>query len=115
MWISTIMILTSQELSFNRYMVECEFAIVIIVINCCMVLIDTWWNVNIWSTANPIKSDIGFNRYMVECELLYFYYFLSGILGFNRYMVECECVTISLCPNHAFRFNRYMVECEWKC
>ena len=55
---------------FNRYMVECEFRIIIIIINCLM----------------------RFNRYMVECEYeaTYRYHLMSS--GFNRYMVECEFI-----------------------
>ena len=33
------------------------------------VLIDTWWNVNIFVLALSHSSWLGFNRYMVECEL----------------------------------------------
>ena len=76
---------------FNRYMVECEFDKII---GCFFkeesVLIDTWWNVNLfwlllkfrihlvlidtwWNVNfNPAKVakyiGWGFNRYMVECE-----------------------------------------------
>ena len=31
---------------FNRYMVECEFIILVCAITYSSVLIDTWWNVN---------------------------------------------------------------------
>ena len=33
------------------------------------VLIDTWWNVNIFFVFSTRISHISFNRYMVECEL----------------------------------------------
>ena len=48
MWIEKFHGETKDIEGFNRYMVECEF--VIIVINSCMrrVLIDTWWNVNVY-------------------------------------------------------------------
>ena len=31
---------------FNRYMVECEFLYCLLACHHCVVLIDTWWNVN---------------------------------------------------------------------
>ena len=55
-----------------------------------LVLIDTWWNVNLL-ISNTNKTIVkSFNRYMVECE--YTYEHIQGYLlfGFNRYMVECE-------------------------
>ena len=74
---------------FNRYMVECEFLFVVVVVLLASVLIDTWWNVNKSNIFLCFPLD-SFNRYMVECELnllLTAYRYLSG---FNRYMVECE-------------------------
>ena len=32
------------------------------------VLIDTWWNVNVFTVVDDIKVAKRFNRYMVECE-----------------------------------------------
>ena len=52
---------------FNRYMVECESDSAFSVSVSISVLIDTWWNVNAFST-NEINSFASFNRYMVECE-----------------------------------------------
>ena len=52
---------------FNRYMVECEFRSIIITLNTRLVLIDTWWNVNLIAYSGESKS-MSFNRYMVECE-----------------------------------------------
>ena len=54
-----------------------------------IVLIDTWWNVNI-KCSEAISHTRSFNRYMVECE-----YMNRGAgdlrqARFNRYMVECE-------------------------
>ena len=34
----------------------------------CVVLIDTWWNVNLLYLRTLPESDTRFNRYMVECE-----------------------------------------------
>ena len=34
-------------LSFNRYMVECELVMQSLRLRILMVLIDTWWNVNL--------------------------------------------------------------------
>ena len=56
-----------KNLSFNRYMVECEFDKSNRLLLNVMVLIDTWWNVNrpqILLNLLPRH----FNRYMVECE-----------------------------------------------
>ena len=39
--------ITQQELGFNRYMVECEYSSAIVTLSFPLVLIDTWWNVNI--------------------------------------------------------------------
>ena len=77
------------------------------------VLIDTWWNVNVFTVVDDIKVAKRFNRYMVECEFNSLYFcifkaevlidtwwnvnlliitiFFMGLAGFNRYMVECEC------------------------
>ena len=35
---------------------------------CKTVLIDTWWNVNILRVSYSDTREFGFNRYMVECE-----------------------------------------------
>ena len=32
------------------------------------VLVDTWWNVNCFTPAEDCHTLIRFNRYMVECE-----------------------------------------------
>ena len=58
-------------LRFNRYMVECESALKIHgVLWAVGVLIDTWWNVNIYHHLH-IAYTRSFNRYMVECEYSY--------------------------------------------
>ena len=44
--------------SFNRYMVECEFTVIIIVINRLVFLIDTWWNVNLVSTMVQLQHSL---------------------------------------------------------
>ena len=91
------MLLLSQLLirycSFNRYMVECELNVYPeCMLQAVRVLIDTWWNVNVYEFI-VFKIDLaGFNRYMVECECVPFAYGIWRLLGFNRYMVECECV-----------------------
>ena len=62
-----------MHVGFNRYMVECEFKLPPIrLVTHCAVLIDTWWNVNMWDLQEKDYSADGFNRYMVECECLYF-------------------------------------------
>ena len=48
-------------------MVECEFQKSLDNNTAVMVLIDTWWNVNL-KILRVALSLIGFNRYMVECE-----------------------------------------------
>ena len=37
----------AQNISFNRYMVECESVKKIRIFRIKIVLIDTWWNVNL--------------------------------------------------------------------
>ena len=59
---------TTAVTSFNRYMVECEFRWVSRRRLLNTVLIDTWWNVNMYDLSNAYFTDSGFNRYMVECE-----------------------------------------------
>ena len=58
---------------FNRYMVECEYIITELASGFIQVLIDTWWNVNIYNYDSNIRRT-SFNRYMVECELRIQYY-----------------------------------------
>ena len=38
---------------FNRYMVECEYKTPAIIKHISPVLIDTWWNVNCYSSPYP--------------------------------------------------------------
>ena len=56
---------------FNRYMVECEFDGECILNLSLIVLIDTWWNVNVFAGSSCVISRHRFNRYMVECELIH--------------------------------------------
>ena len=76
-------------MSFNRYMVECEYNLHKMQWQPCTVLIDTWWNVNKECFRLMGFSD-GFNRYMVECEYILKLESKRIITSFNRYMVECE-------------------------
>ena len=55
------------DVSFNRYMVECEWKKEESDTSFKFVLIDTWWNVN-KVRAKVFEEGKGFNRYMVECE-----------------------------------------------
>ena len=57
-----------RKASFNRYMVECELILIVLVVWVIAVLIDTWWNVNVDETGRGYPYGYGFNRYMVECE-----------------------------------------------
>ena len=82
----------SSTLSFNRYMVECEFEISADATNKLGVLIDTWWNVNNLFIINYSVKGFSFNRYMVECEFVSDKKGLQVTIGFNRYMVECELI-----------------------
>ena len=75
-------------------MVECEFIRKRMTAQIFLVLIDTWWNVNINFSGKMAQMSTGFNRYMVECE-----YSMKGLRmkrrkSFNRYMVECELIMI---------------------
>ena len=79
-----------------------------------MVLIDTWWNVNIFPLFLFHCKNHRFNRYMVECESEDKYLEPSEINSFNRYMVECEFKSDGRNRKILNSFNRYMVECEWK-
>ena len=65
--------------SFNRYMVECEFVSDKKGLQVTIVLIDTWWNVNLF-TVFVVSPSPGFNRYMVECEFQYISYFIKTII-----------------------------------
>ena len=75
---------------FNRYMVECEFYISGFEFRCTYVLIDTWWNVNVfaayageWDDGVLIDTWWNVNNFStVSTVVLY--------RRFNRYMVECE-------------------------
>ena len=49
-------------------MVECEFIRKRMTAQIFLVLIDTWWNVNINFSGKMAQMSTGFNRYMVECE-----------------------------------------------
>ncbi len=51
-------------------MVECEFIRKRMTAQIFLVLIDTWWNVNINFSGKMAQMSTGFNRYMVECELI---------------------------------------------
>ena len=84
------------QISFNRYMVECEskkdycsYTVALVLIDTwwnvnndlkptilivVLVLIDTWWNVNHASGIMILRVNIRFNRYMVECEYYILYY-----------------------------------------
>ena len=76
-----------------------------------LVLIDTWWNVNVF-LSNDRPVSFGFNRYMVECESNRKDIPSISPRCFNRYMVECECSLLYPAFDNVPRFNRYMVECE---
>ena len=76
-----------------------------------MVLIDTWWNVNIHKDL-LFSVFRCFNRYMVECEYCKISYIGSKDSCFNRYMVECESSKPAKYYTFDIGFNRYMVECE---
>ncbi len=49
-------------------MVECEFHELGLDIYKYNVLIDTWWNVNVYLCQSLRRDMLRFNRYMVECE-----------------------------------------------
>ena len=59
---------TSTNFSFNRYMVECECYSLPLMALTFLVLIDTWWNVNVSAAGQAGEWEDSFNRYMVECE-----------------------------------------------
>ena len=45
----------SEEIGFNRYMVECEFCFNLTNKPFNVVLIDTWWNVNCTYIQHPLR------------------------------------------------------------
>ena len=79
------------------------------------VLIDTWWNVNYKTKVTTSKTASGFNRYMVECEFVFYNISVAAVYDFNRYMVECESRRLFDRYILQWSFNRYMVECESRC
>ena len=54
-----------------------------------MVLIDTWWNVNLVEKIGKVVTDIVLidTWWNVNEELEWF---VDTVISFNRYMVECE-------------------------
>ena len=76
------------------------------------VLIDTWWNVNFTHADCLFICVVCFNRYMVECEsvkshlrMLYHVVLIDTWWNVNSY-------PLGTLRSAFFRFNRYMVECE---
>ena len=51
----TVFIATQKMNGFNRYMVECEYKLGAGVEEVTLVLIDTWWNVNIYNYDSNIR------------------------------------------------------------
>ena len=93
-------------------MVECEYKLGAGVEEVTLVLIDTWWNVNIYNYDSNIRRtnvliDTWWNVNKLFSSFLYIFN-----SGFNRYMVECECVWTIGYGHTGKGFNRYMVECE---
>ena len=75
---------------FNRYMVECEFYLLNYVFLFYQVLIDTWWNVNaerrsMYPRTFAVLIDTWWNVNSIFVDTVDW-----GWFGFNRYMVECE-------------------------
>ena len=101
-----------------------------------MVLIDTWWNVNLVEKIGKVVTDIvlidtwwNVNSYILQsssahCPVLIdtwwnvnnnAYFIMTVENSFNRYMVECEFVYKDSVSDVVNGFNRYMVECELFC
>ena len=59
---------TPGDLGINRYMVECEYDFNGLAKGFDRVLIDTWWNVNVFIFMVNRLVARRINRYMVECE-----------------------------------------------
>ena len=94
-------------------MVECEYVKYGSRAYRYLVLIDTWWNVNIKFVTAPAAAESRFNRYMVECEYSSYERGSNENNSFNRYMVECELNSDRCRLYISYSFNRYMVECEF--
>ena len=100
-----------------------------------LVLIDTWWNVNVYSSDELVYTGESFNRYMVECE-----FYISGFEFRCTYVLIDTWWNVNEEPTHneflmnlvlidtwwnvninnydshkksTMGFNRYMVECEF--
>ena len=98
--------------SFNRYMVECEYLMSVVTTVIDAVLIDTWWNVNVfkpqnyitrgivlidtWWNVNPfqILNNRNAKRVLIDTwwnvNKVVRFEISAGRFCFNRYMVECE-------------------------
>ena len=75
-----------------------------------LVLIDTWWNVNLARSRRNNKNS-SFNRYMVECE----YRILKTRGKLDRVLIDTWWNVNSNRNADIAKltsFNRYMVECE---
>ena len=95
---------------FNRYMVECESVMYYIGgYRRLLVLIDTWWNVNLTLDDISFHRLASFNRYMVECELREDWKPEKEPNSFNRYMVECE----SWSKYSMFPINLVLIDTWW--
>ena len=65
-------------------MVECEYITNFAIGGIYLVLIDTWWNVNILPDFVSSKVSVSFNRYMVECE----YFFVTFIVAEKTVLID---------------------------
>ena len=135
MWIDIPFLIYSERNCFNRYMVECESVCCKREIRQCYILIDTWWNVNTFSSGSGssagavlidtwwnVNSAHSFTFARHKCVLIDTWWNVNTFT--NTYKVTCNLVLIDtwwnvnvlskrrgLLTYHSF--NRYMVECEW--
>ena len=95
-------------------MVECELFCRIRFSVWTLVLIDTWWNVNVKEVSQIITNDNVLIDTWWNVNSSSGYRCQSRIFSFNRYMVECEYLIGGNLLGAGTSFNRYMVECEYE-
>ena len=76
-----------------------------------LVLISTYWNVNV--DSNVIwQFDVRFNLNLLECKCLTAYAVEHDMRGFNLNLLECK-FNIKLCKKcTAYCFNLNLLECK---
>ena len=74
------------------------------------VLIDTWWNVNLYSQSSLENCLSGFNRYMVECELINA---ATCVAVFSVVLIDTWWNVNSYTPVQYRAFNCVLIDTWW--